>query len=267
MTEPHLHEVWAVRYAHMEERHPGMNFIGADPHEGPLAMDFFVWVVKGGGRTWVVDTGFNAATAKARGRSILRDPVEGLALLGVDAAAVDDVIITHLHWDHVGTFDRFPKARFHLQDKEMQYVTGRYMTHAPFRAAYEVEDVVGMVRALYAERMVFHDGDEELAPGLSVHHIGGHTMGLQSVRVWTRRGWLVLASDASHYYANMELSRPFPIVFHVGQMLEGHRKLQRLASSPAHVVPGHDPEVMRRYPSAGPALDGIAVRLDAEPVA
>jgi glyoxylase-like metal-dependent hydrolase (beta-lactamase superfamily II) len=109
---------------------------------------------------------------------------------------------------------------------------------------------------------VFHDGDEEIAPGLSVHRIGGHTMGLQSLRIHTRKGWLVLASDAAHLYANMEQSRPFPIVYNVADMLEGHQRLYRLASSPDLVIPGHDPLVMQRYPSPSAELEGRVVRLD-----
>ena len=123
-----------------------------------------------------------------------------------------------------------------------------------------------MVRRLYAGGVQFHDGTDELAPGLSVHHVGGHTMGLQVARVWTNRGWVVLASDASHLYANMDQGRPFPIVFSVGDMLEGHKKLHRLADSPKHVVPGHDPLVLKRYPAARPELAGSIVRLDLEPV-
>ena len=168
-------------------------------------MDYFVWVAipldeSGnrmiGGKPIVIDTGFNATVGKQRGREVKTNPADLLAHLGVDAKEVEDVIITHLHYDHVGNWDRFPKARFHLQDKEMQFATGRHMCHGTFRHAFEVEDVVGMVRAVYGKRVVFHDGDEEIAPGISVHLIGGHTMGIQSVRVMTRNGWLVLASDA-----------------------------------------------------------------------
>jgi glyoxylase-like metal-dependent hydrolase (beta-lactamase superfamily II) len=144
-------------------------------------------------------------------------------------------------------------------------VTGRHMSQAFFSHAYEVEEVVGMVRQVYAGRVTFHDGDVVLAPGLSLHHVGGHTMGLQSVRVRTRVGWIVLASDATHLYANMDEVRPFPIVYDVGDMVEGYRKLRALADDPRHVIPGHDPLVMQRYPAAGPGLEGIAVRLDAEP--
>jgi len=103
-----------------------------------------------------------------------------------------------------------------------------------------------------------------LAPGLSIHRIGGHTKGLQVVRVWTARGWLVLASDASHYYANMEQGRPFPSVADIGEMLDGFRKLRELASSQEHIVPGHDPLVLALYPPARAGLDAV-VRLDLAP--
>ncbi|MEO8135937.1 MAG: N-acyl homoserine lactonase family protein, partial [Betaproteobacteria bacterium] len=93
-----------------------------------------------------------------------------------------------------------------------------------------------------------------------------HTEGLQCVRIWTRIGWLVLASDASHYYANMNEGRPFPIVADVMKMADGWRKLGTLASAPQYVIPGHDPLVMVRYEAPGAELEGIAVRLDAEPM-
>jgi glyoxylase-like metal-dependent hydrolase (beta-lactamase superfamily II) len=136
------------------------------------------------------------------------------------------------------------------------------MSEAQFGGAYEVEDVVGMVRRAYAGRVRFHEGDAEILPGVSLHLIGGHTMGLQVVRVRTRRGWLVLASDASHFYANMEQVRPFPIVWSVPDMVQGYRRLRELADSPAHIVPGHDPLVLERYPAPSPGLEGIVVRLD-----
>jgi glyoxylase-like metal-dependent hydrolase (beta-lactamase superfamily II) len=119
---------------------------------------------------------------------------------------------------------------------------------------------------VFKDRVVFHDGDGEIAPGISVHHIGGHTAGLQCVRVMTERGWVVLASDASHYYEHMERNTCFTVTFHIGQVFEGYNKLRRLAQSPAHIVPGHDPLVLRRYPPAGPGLDGIVVSLHAQPL-
>ena len=259
MTESY--EVYAIKYAH-HARRASENFIGGDPHDAPMPLDYFVWLIRGAGREIVVDTGFSAAVAAKRGRDHLRCPTAGLGLLGVDSKKIKDVVITHLHYDHVGNFDLFPAATLHLQDLEMRYATGRHMSEAQFAGAYDVEDVVGMVRRAYAGRVRFHDGDAELHPGVSVHLIGGHTMGLQAVRVRTRRGWIVLASDASHFYANMEQERPFPIVWSVADMVQGYRRLRALADSPAHIIPGHDPLVMERYPAASPDTTGVVARLD-----
>jgi glyoxylase-like metal-dependent hydrolase (beta-lactamase superfamily II) len=255
------YDAYAVKYAERDARRPE-HFLGGDPHDVPMPMDYFVWAVSGGGRTWVVDTGFGEDDATRRGRRLVRSTTEALATVGVDAASVTDVVLTHLHYDHAGGWDQFPAARFHVQDREMAFATGRHMTRPALNHSFTSDHVAELVRAVHAGRVVFHDGDEELAPGLSVHLIGGHTDGLQVVRVETAQGALVLASDASHYYENMETGRPFPIVFDVGAMIEGYDSLRRLASTPEAIVPGHDPLVLARYPPAADGLEGIAVRLD-----
>jgi glyoxylase-like metal-dependent hydrolase (beta-lactamase superfamily II) len=122
-----------------------------------------------------------------------------------------------------------------------------------------------MVRKVFADRVAFHDGEDEIVPGVTVHHIGGHSKGLQSVRVKTRRGPVVLAADAAHLYAHIETGRIFPITYNVAEVVEGYEALKKLAASPKHVVPGHDPLVLARYPAAKGGLEGWVVRLDAEP--
>ncbi len=259
------YQVYAVKYGtRAARRHE--NFIFRDQHDGPMPMDYYVWALRSENRTVVVDVGFNRAEGERRGREFLRCPSEGLAMIEIDAGTVTDLIITHLHYDHVGNLDKFPKARFHLQDSEMSYATGRSMTHQVLRGAYAVDDVVEMVRLIYGDRVVFHQGDDDIAPGVSVHHLGGHTRGLQAVRVHTARGWVVLASDASHYYANMAQGNPFPIVENVTQMLEGHRRMKTLADSEDHIVPGHDPEVMRRYRAPTKQTEGVVVSLHEPPL-
>ena len=261
MPRPEIYEVFAIRYATLE-RKASENFIGGDPHETACNLDYFVWLARSKTRTFVIDTGFEAKVGRRRGRRMLAPPGRTLLRLGVDARKVKDVIVTHLHYDHVGNFRMFPAAAFHLQDDEMAYATGRHMAERFFSQAYEVDEVVAMVREVYKGRVSFHDGDAELAPGLSIHRIGGHTRRLQAVRVHTRAGWIVLASDAAHLYANMDEGRPFPIVFDVGRMIDGWRRLRELADAPELVVPGHDPLVMRRYPAVSAALKGVVVRLD-----
>ncbi|MEL7155546.1 MAG: N-acyl homoserine lactonase family protein [Actinomycetota bacterium] len=264
MSSETRYEVYALKYAERAARRPE-HFIGGDPHDVEMDMDYFIWAVVGPDQTWVVDTGFDRLDADRRNRNLVRTVASALSTIGVEAASVTNVILTHLHYDHVGGFAHFPNAVFHLQDDEMAYASGRDMAHDAIAHAYTPDHVADLVHLVYDKRVRFHDGDADLAEGLSVHKVGGHTKGLQVVRVRTALGWLVLASDASHYYENMEAARPFPIVYHLGQMLAAYERCRELADSPAYVIPGHDPKVFDRYPAARSGLEGIAVRLDVEP--
>jgi len=244
------YEIYALRYA-AAARTVSQNFITppADPHDGPMPMDYFVWLIRNDACTVLVDTGFNADAAAQRARTLLRCPIQALAALGVAADAIEHVIITHLHYDHAGNIRLLPRARLHVQEKELHYACGCHMRFDALRHAYAVEDVVDVVRGVYDQRVHFYHGHDELFPGVQLLHIGGHTQGLQAVRVHTARGWVVLASDASHYYANMQQQSPFPIVDNVAQMLAGYEILHKFADSPDHIVPGHDPLVRLRYPA------------------
>ena len=259
------YELYAIKYGSVENRPMSENFIGGDPHDTSKALDYFVWVATNNERTFVIDTGFNHEVAALRGRKIDRLPREGLNLLGIDAGKVEDVIITHLHYDHAGTFGDFKNARMHLQESEMHMATGKCMCHAPLRMPYHVEDVCEMVRKVYLEQVSFYDGDEQIAPGISLHLCSGHAKGMQSVRVKTRRGYVMVASDATHFYMNFKEKKPFPILVDMASMIESWGKLRRLGDSIDHVIPGHDPAVLDYYPAADPKLEGIACRLDVAP--
>ena len=259
------YEIYAVRYGH-HPRKSAENFIGGDDHETDMPLDYFVWAIKGAGKTYVLDTGFDPEVAKRRGRITTLPIHEGLKSIGVDVDQVEDVVISHMHYDHAGNLGLFPNARFHIQDAEMAYCTGRCMCHAIMRFPFEAQDVEAMVRRGFEGEGPFHDGDTELAPGITLHKLGGHTKGLQVMRVNTQRGPVVLASDATHLYANLERNHPFPVLADVGDYLEGLQTLRKLAPTMAHIVPGHDPKVLKQYPQARPGLADV-VRLDVEPQA
>ena len=253
----------AIRYAR-HERVAEANFNApVDDHAAPMPLDYYIWAIhRAEGPPVIVDTGFGEDAAMARGRIITRPVVEGLRAAGIDHLLVEDVILTHLHYDHAGSLGVFPNAKFHLQDSELAFATSRAMCDHGTRAPFDGEPVAQLVRKLYADHVVFHDGDEEFAPGITLRLAAGHTAGLQVVCCETDRGTVVLASDAAHLYANIARKLPFPIyidepAYHAAQQ----RALELAGGSLDHLIPGHDPLVL----SCFPVKDDIA-RVDLPPL-
>jgi glyoxylase-like metal-dependent hydrolase (beta-lactamase superfamily II) len=257
-----IYEIMAIKYAEFTNRRRYESFLMADDHAAPHPIDYFVWVVRNANRILLVDCGFEAAEGAKRGRQVARAPAAALEMVGVPASRVEQLIVTHLHYDHAGTLGAFPNARFHLQAAEMAYATGPCMCHDYLRYPFTADHVCEMVRHVYSGRVMFHDGDGEVAPGVTVHRIGGHSRGLQCVRVMTAAGPVVLASDSSHFYENFEKGKVFPLQVDVENTLKGYARLKALAASPRHVVPGHDPLVLQRYPALSSRTQGIVHRLD-----
>ncbi|MFT7060002.1 MAG: glyoxylase-like metal-dependent hydrolase (beta-lactamase superfamily II) [Pseudorhodobacter sp.] len=255
-------EVHAVKYADRDARRRGDSFIFDDDHAAPHPMDYFMWVLRRGAEVILVDTGYDQAEATLRGRPILQEPGPALAPLGLTPEDITQLIVTHLHYDHAGGLHLFPNATLHLQAAEMTYATGPCMCHDTLRMPFTAAHVCEAIKRLYSGKMQFYDGDGEVAEGVTVHCIGGHSRGLQAVRVRTQAGWMVLASDAAHYYENLWSRKPFPIVVDLQNMLDGYDRLQKLASAPGLIVPGHDPLVRDYF---APGVAAHITRLDPGP--
>lgn len=252
-------EVYALKYATRVGAR-SENFHGGDPHDAPMRMDYYVWALISPDLTVVVDTGFTPEVAQKRGRTHLRCPAEALASLGIEASSIPMVILTHLHYDHIGNLDMFPAATFVVQEEEIAFWTGRYASRGHFRHHIEVEDVVWLARENFSGRLRFVSGSERLAPGVAVHRVGGHSAGLQIAEVETAKGTVVVASDACHFYENIERDRPFGIVSDVPEMYGAFDVVNTLAETDDCIIPGHDPLVMERFdPVHG--LEGVAVRV------
>ena len=162
------YEILALRYGILDGgRLQYQNYIIPDDHLAPDPLDFLVFAIRGNGRTIVMDTGFNPVSAARRGRELLRTPAQALLDAGIDPAETKDVILTHMHWDHAGGMEYFPKAMFHLQASEMAYCTGPCMCEPFLKRPFDVDDVKSAVTALYSERLKLHDGTVEIAPGIT----------------------------------------------------------------------------------------------------
>jgi len=254
--------VHAIKYADRNARTRADSFIFDDNHDAPHAMDYYMWLLRRDDRVILVDTGYDDAEAQARGRPIRLDPVAALKPFGLGPDDITEVIVTHLHYDHAGGLHLFPNAVLHLQAAEMAFATGPCMCHDTLRMPFTADHVCEAIKRLYAGKVVFHDGDAQVADGVTVHCIGGHSRGLQAVRVMTQSGWMVLASDAAHFYENFVARKPFPIVVDLQDMMDGFDRLRQLASAPGLIVPGHDPLVRSYFPQD---IDAHIFRLDVGP--
>ena len=256
-------EIFAIRYADRNERWRKDSFIMDDDHASKHPMDFFIWIIKNETRTILVDTGFDKDEATRRNRPIFENPVSLLADFGIPAETIDTVVVTHMHYDHAGSLGDFRHAKLYVQPSELEYVTGPCMCHDLLRFPFSGDHICEVIRSLYLGNVEFCDGSREIVPGVEVHLIGGHTRGQQCVRVRTRRGWVVLASDSSHYYENYRSGKPFPIVVDMEETLAGYNILRDLADSDQHIIPGHDPLTRKWYPAI-PGGNGEIVMLHAD---
>jgi glyoxylase-like metal-dependent hydrolase (beta-lactamase superfamily II) len=242
------YEIYAMKYA---ERQADLStfMLGTEPGRETITIDYFVWLLQGGAEPIVVDTGFTPQIAEARRRTYVASPADQLRKLGVDPADVKKVLISHLHWDHFGGFRFFPNATFYLQTKEYQYWTGPVMRFRAARGSVEADDMAELVRLNMQGRVHFVDGVEEVTRGVSLHYVGGHTAGIQVARVNTRKGQVVVASDASHLFRNVEQNTPANLITNLPEMFSAFDAIRELSSGPDLWLPGHDPAVLQRFPT------------------
>ncbi|MGW4033432.1 N-acyl homoserine lactonase family protein [Streptomyces sp. NPDC004838] len=259
-------EITALRFARLSRHHRDALLMCPEPLAGrPLEMDYSLWVLRRGDETVVVDTGYSPELAARRGRTFLHDPMALLRQVGVDPAAVTDVVLTHLHYDHAGNLDHFPAARLHLHERELGPATGWHAHEPAVSFAYEPDHVAAVGRARHEGRLRLLEGDTPLRDGIQLIHLPGHTPGHMAVRVLTRRGWVLLTGDAVHVHANLKQRRPYPLYTSLEDTFRDYDKITALSESPDHVIPGHDASVIERFPAAAPELVGRAARLDLPP--
>ena len=258
------YEVLAVRYATRLTRNSliFLNFHFYEESDESRQMDFFFWILRNSRRTIIVDTGFTPEVGERRGRAITCAPAEALQRLGIDPESVEHVVLTHAHYDHTGNVGLFPSAQVVISARELEFWTGPYAGREQFAHDVEAQDMNLLAELSALGRITRVGESHRIAPNVDLIEVGGHTPGQLVVVVHSSTGSVILASDALHFYDELEHDRPFTVLTDLPGMYRSLDQLRELRDAPGAVlVAGHDPDVMRRFPPLDPADPGLGVRV------
>jgi glyoxylase-like metal-dependent hydrolase (beta-lactamase superfamily II) len=230
--------------------------------DGPLGMDYFFWVLRDGEQTVLVDTGFDPDVAERMGRTCLVEPERALEALGIDPRAVRLVVVTHMHYDHIGNVRRFPGAELVVAERELDFWRSPMAARRQFAAHVVADEIAAVSAAADAGRVRLVEDALQPLPGIRVVRVGGHSPGQLIVLVDGAQRELVLASDSLHYYEELENDRPCAVLSDLTEVYAALDTLRELSRDEARsLVAGHDPLVTERFPSLEGELAGLAYRV------
>jgi glyoxylase-like metal-dependent hydrolase (beta-lactamase superfamily II) len=257
--------VVAVHYATLASTRRALylRFESYGEPDRPQNLAYYFWLIGDGPDPLVVDTGFDPQVGTRRGRTCHCEPIEALRRLGVDPAAISRVLVTHCHYDHVGNLAAFPNAEIVVAERELAFWTASPLARR-FQFADHVEEaeIAYLADAHRQGRVRTISGTTAIAPGVTAIDVGGHSPGQLVVTVETGATPVVLTSDAVHFYDEFERDRPFSIIADLGEMYRAYDTVRHLcARLDAPLVPGHDPDVMDRFPMVDGPARGLAVRI------
>lgn len=215
-----------------------------------IARNYYFWAVRGRGRTVIFDAGVRPALAAERRLEGYVPPDQLLSRIGINALEVEHLVISHIHFDHAGGIELFPKAKIYVQRKEYDFwVHDPLSRRAPFTALADPVVHEQFRKLEGADRLVLIEGDREILPGIELLLTPGHTLGLQSMAIETPNGPAVLASDCAHVHRSFVEDNPSSLITDLPAWLGSYAKLRdRVHGNLSMLFPGHDKDMLEKFP-------------------
>jgi glyoxylase-like metal-dependent hydrolase (beta-lactamase superfamily II) len=266
------YSIWVLEYCWVPTAPKGLTVHGAF-NGGTVKLPWCYVLIKGGGRTILVDVGYNhkdyaATLAESYGVLNWQPSSVVLAECGVDPHDVTDVFITHAHFDHMGGTDDFPNATFYIQERELSKWVWAMALGKRYRWLMGPTDPGDILRAVDLARqgrLVCVDGDREnVLPGIDLRPaFDTHTWGSMYVHVRNdgkqpSADGYILAGDLVYTYENLTGPDPadprfIPIGLAAGSqtnlMLSSHEMLTLVDDETRRVIPIHDEKLPTIFPS------------------
>ena len=206
-----LWEIFILEYARSKDQ-PVASLIQGAYGEGTIDLPFAFVLARNGKRNILIDCGFmkegnGVAVAEKFGIPTWISPVRMVAEMGVKAEDITDIVLTHGHFDHMGSIEKFPNAVLHLQKRELLSWVELMALPRQFSfmtSVLDPDDIYSALDAAKEHRLMLIDGDQDdVLPGVHVRSGEGHTLGQQFAALETAKGRIVVAGDCVYGTENV----------------------------------------------------------------
>jgi len=252
------YEIYALKYAGPFTR-PASMMVWFQDMDKTVQTDYFIFVIRGGGETVVVDCGVRPDLAAERQLAGYVNPAAVLERIDIDAGKVKHLVVTHIHFDHVSGIRLFPKADIYVQEKEFRFwMKDPIAKRAPFLQVSDLGANRYLKKLEGSKRLKLIAGDRKILPGVELVLAPGHTPGMQAVVVNTAKGKAVVGSDVAHFFISYRNDIPSAIITDMRAWMKSYDKLRAKASAIELMFPGHDPAMLENYPKVAEDIVRLA---------
>jgi glyoxylase-like metal-dependent hydrolase (beta-lactamase superfamily II) len=216
-----------------------------------ILISYYFWGIQTPEEFVLVDTGFPLGSVRKINADIIdfQPPEKLLNNIGIDPAQIKKVILTHLHWDHCSSIEMFKDAIFYLQKRDLQFFSGPLAKHPTLRQFIDTDMILKLLRLNYEGRVHILEGEDQIAPGIEVIPMGGHTPGSQVISVSAEGKDILIAGDVIPFYRNLTERIPTGLYWDLSEVLLAHERIEKMVKSPDSFIPGHDPLVASKFDS------------------
>ena len=248
------YEVYALKFASSSPPWPISNWVDKGPKDDSVQIDFMIWLIKGNGKTILVDAGFLNDIPDAKEFDIVSyiRPDSTLQKLGLKPTDITDIILSHPHWDHIDGLDLFPNAQVWMQQDDFYYYVGAAWQKGGFAGGFNKRDVRKLIDKNLAGKLTLVNGDnQEIIPGIKVFTGSKHTFNSQYVLVETGTNKVILASDNIWVYYSLEHMLPAAAggTYDPAGYVNAMKRMKTLVTNSRYIIPGHDGKIFSNFPA------------------
>lgn len=251
------YKIYALKYAGPLTK-SGAHFLWQKNWDKKQNGNFYFWLIKNHDRMIIFDTGVNEKLAKEKNLPNYIKPNDLLSKINIDAKKISDIVISHMHWDHLGGLEFFPNAKFYISKNEFEFWTkNKIVKTDPFKLLSDTKSINYTKKLYKQKKIILINQEKEIFPGIKTIFAPGHSPALMALAIETKKGKAILASDSCYSFDNIKLNWPSDVIFNIKDSVETINKLKSLSDEKL-IFPGHDIKLATKYPKIAKNITRLA---------